>query len=151
MQRDGCYFGGNGVDCRENGGKAGLPVKLLIVRHADPDYENDCLTERGEREARLLADYLRKVPIDAAYVSPLARARLTAAPVMEAKGMAAQTKDWLREFDAEIVKPNKDGPGIVLDWLQQDWTAVGDFYSPDTWTRPSVIRDSDTKTKYRAV
>ena len=65
-------------------------MKLLIIRHADPDYENDCLTERGEREARLLADYLRKVPIDAAYVSPLARARLTAAPVMESKGMAAK-------------------------------------------------------------
>ena len=126
-------------------------MKLLIIRHADPDYEHNCLTERGAEEARLLADYLRNVPIDAAYTSPLARARLTAEPVLQAKGMTAQVRDWLREFDAEIIKPNQDGPGIVWDWLPQDWTKIQDFYSPDTWTRPAVMRDSDAETKYRAV
>ena len=125
-------------------------MRLLIIRHADPDYEHDCLTERGENEARLLADYLRNVPIDAAYVSPLARARLTAAPVMEAKGMSAKVCDWLREFDAKIIKPDKDGPGIVWDWLPQDWTTVPDFYAPDTWTRPAVM-GPDVAEKYGAV
>ena len=32
-------------------------MKLLIIRHADPDYEIDSLTETGHREARLLADW----------------------------------------------------------------------------------------------
>lgn len=126
-------------------------MKLLIIRHADPDYENDCLTERGVREARLLADYLRKVPIDAAYVSPLARARLTAEPVLKAKGMTAEVRDWLREFDAKITRPDREAPGIAWDWLPQDWTAVDDFYSPDAWTRPAAMRDSDAAEKYRAV
>ena len=31
-------------------------MKLYIVRHGDPDYAADCLTERGRREAELLAD-----------------------------------------------------------------------------------------------
>ena len=32
-------------------------MKLLIIRHADPDYEIDGLTEAGHKEARLLADW----------------------------------------------------------------------------------------------
>ncbi|MBQ9521207.1 MAG: histidine phosphatase family protein [Oscillospiraceae bacterium] len=125
-------------------------MKLLIIRHADPDYEHNCLTEQGTKEARLLSEYLRNVPIDAAYTSPLARARLTAAPVLSAHDMTAQVCDWLREFDAQITKPNQDAPGIVWDWLPADWTAVPDFYAPDTWTRPAVMR-TDVTEKYRAV
>ena len=33
-------------------------MKLLIVRHGDPDYEKDSLTEKGWREARFLAQRL---------------------------------------------------------------------------------------------
>ena len=38
-------------------------MRLLIIRHGDPDYEKDSLTEKGWREAALLADSLL-------YVSP---------------------------------------------------------------------------------
>ena len=31
-------------------------MKLLIIRHGDPDYETDSLTQQGWREAELLAD-----------------------------------------------------------------------------------------------
>ena len=33
-------------------------MKLLIIRHADPDYAVDSLTPEGRREAALLADRL---------------------------------------------------------------------------------------------
>jgi rod shape-determining protein MreB len=33
-------------------------LKLLIVRHGDPDYEIDSLTEKGWREAEYLAERL---------------------------------------------------------------------------------------------
>lgn len=45
-------------------------MKLLIVRHGDPDYEHDCLTEKGWREAALLADRLTRTEAKAYYVSP---------------------------------------------------------------------------------
>ena len=35
-------------------------MRLLIIRHGDPDYANDCLTEKGEIEERLLAEKLKK-------------------------------------------------------------------------------------------
>ena len=53
-------------------------MKLLIIRHADPDYSIDSLTEKGRREAELLADRLCRMEIAAFYVSPLGRAQDTA-------------------------------------------------------------------------
>ena len=52
----------------------------LFIRHGEPDYEKDSLTEKGFREAEYLAEYLADVKIDACYVSPLGRAKDTAAP-----------------------------------------------------------------------
>ena len=34
-------------------------MKILIVRHADPDYERDSLTPQGEIEAELLSERLK--------------------------------------------------------------------------------------------
>ena len=36
-------------------------MRILLIRHGDPDYVNDTLTEKGRREAALLAkraDYI---------------------------------------------------------------------------------------------
>ena len=44
-------------------------MRLLIIRHGDPDYEADSLTEKGWREAELLADRMEKEKIDYFYVS----------------------------------------------------------------------------------
>ena len=39
-------------------------MKILIIRHAEPDYSIDSLTEKGHREAALLAEKLSKEKID---------------------------------------------------------------------------------------
>lgn len=39
-------------------------MKLLIIRHAEPDYSIDSLTEKGWREAELLKQRLIKREID---------------------------------------------------------------------------------------
>ena len=33
-------------------------MKILIIRHAEPDYEHDSITEKGWREAEYLAEML---------------------------------------------------------------------------------------------
>ena len=53
-------------------------MKILIVRHADPDYSIDSLTEKGKIEAELLSQRLTKLDIKDFYVSILGRARDTA-------------------------------------------------------------------------
>ena len=42
-------------------------MRILIIRHGDPDYEIDGLTEKGKREAALLAKRLEKEDITAVY------------------------------------------------------------------------------------
>ena len=56
----------------------GSRMKILIIRHGDPDYAHDSLTERGRMEAACLAERLAKMDIKEFYVSPLGRARETA-------------------------------------------------------------------------
>ena len=36
-------------------------MKLVLVRHGDPDYENDTLTDKGKREAQLLAGRMKDI------------------------------------------------------------------------------------------
>ena len=53
-------------------------MELFIIRHGDPDYARDSLTEKGVREAKLLSERMEKENIDYFYCSPLGRAQKTA-------------------------------------------------------------------------
>ena len=66
-------------------------MKLLIVRHADPDYSIDSLTPTGWREAELLSDRLFRTPADFYYVSPLGRAQDTASLTLKKLNRTAET------------------------------------------------------------
>lgn len=45
-------------------------MKLIIIRHGDPDYEHDTLTQKGVREAKLLSERISKLDVKAFYCSP---------------------------------------------------------------------------------
>ena len=53
-------------------------MRILLIRHAEPDYTNDSITEKGKREAMLLSDRIARYDIRDFYISPLGRARDTA-------------------------------------------------------------------------
>lgn len=38
-------------------------MKLLFIRHGDPDYEKDSLTEKGWHEAELLGQRMANTPV----------------------------------------------------------------------------------------
>ena len=125
-------------------------MKLLIVRHGDPDYAIDSLTPTGWEEARLLADRLTKLDVKAFYVSPLGRARDTLSVTLERLGRTAKVEPWLREFPAVVQKPN-EADSIAWDWLPQDWTAEPRFYHPTQWLEVPVFRDSNLPELYSQV
>lgn len=109
-------------------------MKLVIVRHGDPDYSIDSLTPTGWQEAELLSRQLVKEPADYYYVSPLGRARDTASFTMKALGREAQVLDWLREFPCQIRRPDReDGSAPAWDWLPQDWMVEDDFFTAEHW------------------
>lgn len=127
-------------------------MKILIIRHGDPDYELDSLTEAGFREAELLSKRLEKMNISAAYLSPLGRARATAKPTLEKLQLSGITLDWLREFPPLIEgKKGADGPSICWDWLPAEWTKEADFFDKDKWLDEKVFRDAGVPEKYREV
>ena len=71
-------------------------MKLLIVRHGDPDYTIDSLTEKGWKEAECLSEKLKKLEVKDFYVSPLGRAKDTASCTLKKTGRTAIEKEWLR-------------------------------------------------------
>lgn len=58
-------------------------MKLMFVRHAEPDYKHDSLTLKGHREAQLLSLRLAKLDVRDFYASPLGRAQETARYTLE--------------------------------------------------------------------
>lgn len=77
-------------------------MRILMIRHGEPDYEHDCLTEKGKREAELLADIADRLQVGTCFVSPLGRARETADYTLNRLGITAECFDWLEEFPARL-------------------------------------------------
>jgi probable phosphoglycerate mutase len=80
-------------------------VEIILVRHAEPEWVRDGLnvddpplTERGRRQADLLADRLGDETFDEVYVSPMRRARETVAPVGARVGIEPVVAPWLEEI-----------------------------------------------------
>ena len=96
-------------------------MKLLLIRHGDPNYDIDSLTEKGWKEAALLAERMAKLKIRTFYVSPLGRAKDTASLTLQKMGRDAIELPWLREFHAPIPDFHTGVPRIPWDQLPQDW------------------------------
>ncbi|MBR1393719.1 MAG: histidine phosphatase family protein [Ruminococcus sp.] len=116
-------------------------MKLLIIRHGDPDYTIDSLTEKGHREAQLLAERIASMDIKAYYVSPLGRARKTAEYTLEKAGRTAEVLDWAREFDT-LISDGRGGKRIAWDWLPADWTAVPEYFDKDKWYTTPIMQEA---------
>lgn len=127
-------------------------MKLIIIRHGDPDYSIDSLTPTGWREAELLSHRISKMDVKQFYVSPLGRAKDTAKPTLEKMGREATVLDWLREFP--VVMHEKNGrvkDTVVWDWLPELWTAEPDFYDKDKWYNVPCFSEIGVPAEYKKV
>lgn len=77
-------------------------MRILMIRHGDPDYAHDSLTDIGKQEAALLAETAESLRLGECFVSPLGRARETAEYPLKKLNRSAKTLDWLREFPAKL-------------------------------------------------
>ena len=128
-------------------------MRILIIRHADPDYKIDGLTKEGQKEANALAQYLKNIPIDAIYVSPLGRAQRTMEPYLKESGTSMKpiVLDWLREFLALV--PH-DSTRISWDILPSTLEEGGDTcFDPSRWMEslPFYRENKDLKEQYEEV
>ncbi len=120
-------------------------MKLLIIRHGDPDYSIDSLTETGWIEAELLAERISRLDVKAFYVSPLGRAKDTASLTLKKMGRTAEECQWLREFGVQIVKPWKNESDCIWDWLPEIWTKEPAYFDRDAWTATEIMEQGNVK------
>ena len=111
---------------RKKGRPAPAPTatRLLLVRHGEVEarYQRKFggwidmnLSPNGKRQARILADYLRRKTIDAIYASPMKRVQQTLAPTLKANGHHQTIIEDLREIN-------------FGDWTGLGWQEVEDQF-----------------------
>ena len=120
-----------------------INMKLLIIRHGDPDYAKDSLTEKGKREAELLSERISRMDIKEFYVSPLGRARDTANVTLAKMNRTAEVLPWLREFHAPVYDENLGRDRIPWDFLPEDWTGISEYYNKDLWHTAPIMQKGD--------
>jgi len=123
-------------------------MKILIVRHGEPDYSIDSLTEKGWREAALLADRLVKESADGYFVSPLGRAKDTARDTLRRLGREAEVLDWLEEFRGWFVDPCKSRRTHAWDLMPQYWTRCRELLDLDAWRDNPLVATGNSAAIY---
>ena len=74
-------------------------MRIIFVRHGEPNYEKDCLTDTGKVQASLAAERLREEGISEIWSSPLGRAMETAEAASRVLGLPIRTLDFMREVN----------------------------------------------------
>ena len=101
-------------------------VELWLVRHGETEWSlsgahtsrtDIPLTDRGRQRAEKLKSYLKNVQFDAVFMSPMQRARETAA--IAGFGDIAKVEDGLKEWDYGVYegKTTKEIQAEILGWL----------------------------------
>ncbi len=123
-------------------------MRLILIRHGDPDYVHDSLTPKGRREAELLALRAKNWHVDDVYTSPLGRAKETAQPCLAVWGKEASVLDWAQEFF--FAEAEKEGKlSLVWDFYPADWTGRDENFRETAWLDlPEVchVRDAYEET-----
>lgn len=110
-------------------------MRIIFVRHGEPDYERDCLTETGKKQAEAAANRLAREEIAEIYASPMGRAAQTAAFTAKRLNLPVRTLDFMHEI-------SWGGPGIPQEghpWTVSDWMIAQenfDFYHTDWREHP---------------
>ena len=123
---------------------------LYCVRHGESAFNaekrfqgqlNVELSPLGLRQAEAIGQALSKVPLQAVFSSPLARAYDTARPVAAAHGLTIQTDDRLKEIHAGIFQGllwseiQSSHPEDAKRWIAQE----PDFVIPEGESRRALM------------
>ena len=106
-------------------------MRLIFIRHGDPDYEHDSVTEKGLREISLLADKMQKEDVTEFYLSPKGRAQRTAQATLERVDTGEEHLIW--------------------DFMPSFMDRYPDLYSAERWQSLPFIAKSAVPREYAKV
>lgn len=127
---------------------------LYIIRHADPDYQNDTITELGHKQAKALSENMKKRGVDRIFSSPQGRALATMKYTADAFNLDYEVKDWAREVWPEmfIQKKTKWGEGMGAFDYPGEFYFGRDFTDDLTkWSDDSLFDGSQAKKRFEFV
>ena len=123
-------------------------MRLIFVRHGEPNYDKDCLTENGKKQAMSTAVRLQNEDIKAIYSSPMGRAKETASYTAKAHKLDVEILDFMHEIDWG----DKDKNVTDADKLPYDghpWTLAyrvltdtDEYVGSPNWTEHSFFKDN---------
>lgn len=121
-------------------------MRILMIRHAEPDYSVDSLTPKGHIEAELLSRRLAHYHIRDIYVSPLGRARATADYTLRRLGREAEILPWLAEFRGSYPDP-ETGVRRVVAWdvKPRIWTSFPGIEDIRTWYNAPAFKGGNVR------
>ena len=121
-------------------------LRILLIRHAEPDYTVDSLTPKGHAEAELLSRRLAKYDIEDFYMSPLGRAKDTAEYTLKKLGRKAEILPWLKEFSGSYPDPETGNRRIVAwDVKPRIWPSFPGVADINTWCDAQVFDHGDLR------
>lgn len=127
-------------------------MKLIFIRHGEPNYEIDSLTEKGWREAELLSERVKNWNVTQFYCSPLGRAKDTASCSLKKLNREAVTYEWLREFhaliDDEMMKRTDKNP---WDFYPEFLNKNPDLFDLNNWTDNPVFKKGKVGDEYQRI
>jgi len=108
---------------------------LYIIRHGEPDYATDSLTETGRKQANALAERLCTHGLDEIYASPLGRAVQTAQPTCKKLNLQYKIEEWMSEdkvFDDLSAVDKENG---TRNWAFgcQNTKLINNDYNSSNW------------------
>ena len=128
---------------------------LFYVRHGQPDYGRDGITEDGKKQAKAVAERLSLLGIDKIYSSTLGRAMETAQYTADKSGLPIVGVDFAREDLAWKEFSTENEKGRV--WVHDDPSMVKKFLSPevsalgDEWYKSPLFKDTNFESGVKRV
>ena len=108
-------------------------MRLYIIRHADPDYQNHTITKAGHLEAQALGRRLATQGVDRIYCSTMARAQHTMQYTADLLKLPHLVEDWMQELPTWRIDQEPWGQLMVWDLPGELIREHQPYPTHDTW------------------
>jgi broad specificity phosphatase PhoE len=126
-------------------------MRILLVRHAEPDYSTDSLTPAGVREAEALGRRLGKQGVDRLFCSPLGRARETASHIARNCKLDPTVLTWTAELNDLKMDPKKWEHHMVWDLHGEHIRAQAPWPTQENWNQFEPFTETVADEEYARI
>ncbi len=125
-------------------------MNLYIVRHGNPDYSNDTLTDLGRTQAEACAEEMTGLAIDEIYSSPYGRATETAEYLAKKLALPVKIEPWTHEVE-HYASNGRGGKTFAVQMDPSFLRSPEIENSPDPFSDPEFCGKENTQRMIKEV